>query len=527
MIRFINNSDNGYNNKFYIISVTLFFFSFCTYRIFYSYSLGEEFIITLIPDDAYYYLKIAENKIYKNIWSFDGFNSSSGFHFLYAYICYFILLITDLEFLNLFFLLSFLSVILMTFSLFFTLLFSKKFISKDTYIVSAIPFFYSISFNQTTFMVESPYVIFFLILNLYTIFSNNNLTLNKTIILILCGILGSLARTDFGGFTLILFIVFFISNFFKNNFIALNSFLSLIGSTIGLLFTLLNNYMSTGEFLQSSSKIKYFWSSFSKHSVDPILHVFKNLIFFSSNNKMNFLIILFLIICFMVSLFNIFLKKKFFVNSTLLLITLIFIIIFYMKFYSYNSAAIQPWYVVYFIIPVAVSYPILLDNLIFNIKILSKYKKLGIKLGFVFILIIILKYQNNFNELWVHQKYSLEVSKKIENKIYNEKIGSWNAGTFSYFSKKKIINIDGLVNNEVINYILDGELLNYLIQNKIYSIIDSDYMIFDKKLQERGGYSDKKFVNCLEKIHSFETNYTMWKNENISIYRLKNGCLNN
>ena len=527
MIRFINNSDNGYNNKFYIISVTLFFFSFCTYRIFYSYSLGEEFIITLIPDDAYYYLKIAENKIYKNIWSFDGFNSSSGFHFLYAYICYFILLITDLEFLNLFFLLSFLSVILMTFSLFFTLLFSKKFISKDTYIVSAIPFFYSISFNQTTFMVESPYVIFFLILNLYTIFSNNNLTLNKTIILILCGILGSLARTDFGGFTLILFIVFFISNFFKNNFIALNSFLSLIGSTIGLLFTLLNNYMSTGEFLQSSSKIKYFWSSFSNHSIDPILSLFNNLIFFSTNNKINFLLILFLFICLIVTLYDIFVKKRFFENITLLLITLILIIIFYIKFYSYNSGAIQPWYIVYFIIPIAISYPILLNNLIFKIKILSKYTKFVINLGFIFTLIIIFIFQNNFNELWVHQKYSLEVSKKIKNKINNEKVGSWNAGIFSYFSKKKIINIDGLVNNEVTKYIVDGEILNYLIQNKIYYILDSDYMFFEKNLQDRGGYSDKKFVNCLKKIHSFKTDYTMWKNENISIYRLKNECLNN
>ena len=59
-------------------------------RLIYFYNLTESQLIGIVPDDAFYYLKMAQNKAFLGIWSFDGINTSTGFHLLYGYLLYFI-----------------------------------------------------------------------------------------------------------------------------------------------------------------------------------------------------------------------------------------------------------------------------------------------------------------------------------------------------------------------------------------------------------------------------------------------------
>ena len=62
-----------------------FFFLILFIRLIYLVSLELEVLLTFIPDDSFYYLELGKNFIQKGIWSFDGFNPTSGFHLLYGY----------------------------------------------------------------------------------------------------------------------------------------------------------------------------------------------------------------------------------------------------------------------------------------------------------------------------------------------------------------------------------------------------------------------------------------------------------
>ena len=506
-----------FSKRIDIYFITILFFFICITRIYLASVAGEEFVITLVPDDAFYYLKIAENNINFGIWSFDRINSVSGYHILYAYFCKLILYFTNLNFLTLFILISLLSSIILTISLYLTIIFTKEKISKSYYLVSIIPYFYSIVIMQSTMMVESPFVIFFLILNLFIIF-NKKINLNKKCLLFFIGLFGSLARLDFGGSTLILFIFFYVSSFYNYNIYFKNSLLSLTGSCVGVLLSFLHNKIHSGQFLQGSSNIKYFWSALEGHSYAPILSLFKSIFYFSYTEKIVIFIHIFIFILFFCYIYNLVIKKK--INSTdILLFSSIGIILFYIFFYSFNSSAIQPWYIVYFILPLGLIYNLLFEKLFNSVKI----QKI-IFLLVLFLLFIITRFQYPFNEIWVHQRYSYEVAKKLNHLEISGPIGSWNAGLFSYFSNKKIINIDGLVNNNIQDYIKNNKLLLYLIENKIYYILDSEYMMTEKNLKKRGGYLDENFKECFKKLKTFNSKKTKWKNVNISLYEMKTDC---
>ena len=58
------------------------------------------------------------------------------------------------------------------------------------------------------------------------------------------------------------------------------------------------------------------------------------------------------------------------------------------------------------------------------------------------------------------------------------RIGSWNAGALSFFSKKDIINLDGLVNNDILPYLKKNNLIEYLKKENIKYI--ADYGVFFK-----------------------------------------------
>lgn len=54
-------------------------------RVFYFYISDDKQLISVIPDDAFYYLVLAQNRVEYGFWTFDGTAPASGFHLLYAY----------------------------------------------------------------------------------------------------------------------------------------------------------------------------------------------------------------------------------------------------------------------------------------------------------------------------------------------------------------------------------------------------------------------------------------------------------
>lgn len=58
-----------------------------------------------------------------------------------------------------------------------------------------------------------------------------------------------------------------------------------------------------------------------------------------------------------------------------------------------------------------------------------------------------------------------------------EIVGAWNSGYVQYWSNRKVINLDGLANNEVLDYYKQGNPLEYLRKMNITWIVDNPYYL--------------------------------------------------
>ena len=81
------------------------------------------------------------------------------------------------------------------------------------------------------------------------------------------------------------------------------------------------------------------------------------------------------------------------------------------------------------------------------------------------------------------------------------KIGSWNAGIISYYEGQHIINLDGLMNDEIYPYAKADDLECYFIKKQINYVVDFTAM-FSNYHKSRGGYTHN-LQNWLTPIASF------------------------
>ena len=120
--------------------------------------------------------------------------------------------------------------------------------------------------------------------------------------------------------------------------------------------------------------------------------------------------------------------------------------------------------------------------------------------------------------LWPHQQFTLEAGKYLHDHPVNGKLAAWNAGIVGYYQGGNVVNIDGLVNNEIYPYILSNTLPAYLDSKNITYIIDSQSML-DETFRLRGGYDDPAFIQRLVPIKLFDQGGFDW--QPLTLYRIQ------
>ena len=76
------------------------------------------------------------------------------------------------------------------------------------------------------------------------------------------------------------------------------------------------------------------------------------------------------------------------------------------------------------------------------------------------------------------QEEMLAANQWLEKNVSQEdKIGSFNAGIYAYYSGRTIINLDGVVNNNAFEAIKDSNLISYIHQSGIKYLIDYDHAV--------------------------------------------------
>jgi hypothetical protein len=83
----------------------------------------------------------------------------------------------------------------------------------------------------------------------------------------------------------------------------------------------------------------------------------------------------------------------------------------------------------------------------------------------------------SFDGPWKYQKEMYAAAGILQNLPENARIGSWNAGILGYFAERTVINLDGLVNSNILDYARRRRLDQYIEDNHIEYIADYNIMI--------------------------------------------------
>ncbi len=114
--------------------------------------------------------------------------------------------------------------------------------------------------------------------------------------------------------------------------------------------------------------------------------------------------------------------------------------------------------------------------------------------------------------------YNEGIKWMTENTTPDTIIGSFNSGIYGYFSGRKVVNLDGVINNNAYYAIRDKRLYAYIDEQNISYIIDWDY-IESYYLDRFGG--DENLTNHLERVATITKSDEPHKGLQLVVYKVK------
>jgi len=286
---------------------------------------------------------------------------------------------------------------------------------------------------------------------------------------------------------------------------------------MGVLFTLLHNFIFTDQFLQSSARMKAYWAGFQtpNYFATPFLAAF--LI-----GAAGLLILLFLFLS------AVLLKRnresirsqkfKLAEKGRLMLVASGLCLIGYTIVYAHNGE-IQAWYTANLIMPLLLIMAVVSDY--FKHAIGDLYVMWGCS---VIVLVSILFSTASIYPLaedprWPHQQVMLQAGQYLQQQPPDGRVGAWNAGIVGYFQGGQVVNLDGLVNNDIYDYAVSNRVPDYLDEQRICFIVDFENMLTEESFRQRGGYDRPQWIaDSLEAIEVFDDGRFEWRY--LTLYRI-------
>jgi hypothetical protein len=176
------------------------------------------------------------------------------------------------------------------------------------------------------------------------------------------------------------------------------------------------------------------------------------------------------------------LDKRFYILLNLHIGAICLFYIFFISLtYGYIFYSAREWYYGISILAILIMFVIII-----NIIFLSAENKYFINFSIILIVFVsyfmfqsILKSQELDLGQSPHQKEMLVASEWMKTNLPpNAVVGSWNAGIFGYFSNRQVINLDGLINNDILPHLKKRTLYRYIEKRKINYIVDYSVMIY-------------------------------------------------
>ena len=491
---------------------------------FYVITRPKRVLIGFVPDDAFYELQIARHFLATGKWSFDGIlTTTTGFHLLNVYLMSLFPQLFDPPWLAVKFWMS-VGLLWSIGAIVVTTNFVARRFRPPALLLVVLLFCAPASLSQSLSILEYPYVVLVASLYVSAVFGSSDSYGKRQIYgCALLGILGSLARSDFVGLPLMIFVacaLFETAGGVRRNL--LRSMAGFAGASVGLAAVFAHNYWFGGQLISGSVKAKALWATRLGYRLYPSIETALDTL--GRTRRLSLVIALGVIA---VTLLR-WLQHRRTANGrlegksrTLTRDDLLFIfagsgaIALYVVVYGADGG-IQPWYTASFVIPFVLALAPLFGFL----------ESDAFAQGCAAIGIAILCARNlpqAFKPLWSHQYNMLAMSDYLRQHPVQGQIGSWNAGILGYFLDGGIVNLDGVMNDQIYPYTLNNRLVAYMDTMKVKYVADFPHEIDDVNCATSFGYSIDELTTRLQPVYSipkFESD-AYWTD--FTLYRLSSG----
>ena len=496
--------------------------------------LPEGILVQHIPDDAFYYLVLAKNYVTLGRWTFDGTSTSTGFHLMWGYIlALFYKIAPAITFKEIFVIASALGAVSLSVAAGLCVSSVRRIYGPQSAWAAVVILFSALSLLQATWMMESSLVILMGSLLLFQISADiQRVTYRNLAIAILLGLLGSMARSDFGLLPLWLFVACAVLARIERKWLPQAKLAAgqLIGSSLGVLIVLMHSYKVSGHLVQASAQTKLWWVTVQGKSVVPSLRVAENTLSplynsvapfqynVWSSHLMEFIgyksrtVIAAIVLIGIVRL----LLRSLRTRPAVFAVCMILLIASYSFFYRFDGA-VQDWYVANYEIPLILLVAAAWSSITPRWFVVARTLVVAmVILGSLF--------SFRAHAPWQEAMYrsGILISKHPEWKP----VGAWNAGIMHYFAGDGVVNLDGLVNDDLVPDIKKQHLASYVARRKIRYIIESPD-IFTGILAERSGIGDGKLYACVsdKKVLFPRDPFDVFDHTHITMFRLDPACL--
>lgn len=410
-----------------------------------------ELLITVVPDDAFYYLRLAHNRVAVELWSFDQHSVTSGFHVLYAY------LLAAVEWLfgpvienwlQGFMVISVLSTLCFMVAAYLVVRTGERLFGRAAAWWGLIVFTGSWTSQLTTMMMEAPLVALSAAVVLALTVDERTPSRIAGVALVAVGWVAALSRADFALLPGVLWLVLLVVARQEKPQLRRASLL-LAGAVAGVVTTLLHSYVVTGHLAPSSALVKLQWSlRAGPDQLAPQLLLLAGIAaafgFVSWHLGRR--------------------RSPALAFEPISLGCLITLLGYLFVFYVIGSRGVQPWYQVLFLAPLAI---LVMAAATFMSARLSR-----IAVAALVSLAVLTSVMAMIVPRWPWQTGMYHAAQKLAERPEIAYFGSWNAGIVAVVSGRQVTNLDGLVDDQAASAAAAGRLYEYLRERRIEYLVD-------------------------------------------------------
>jgi hypothetical protein len=298
----------------------------------------------------------------------------------------------------------------------------------------------------------------------------------------------------------------------------------LAGATLALLLTFWHTYALSGHVLGGSTRTKMLWASRSSFSLQPFWQLSLDALGMPQRGRSR--VVLFLLVVLIVAgtllpawrNLRLCLHELSLPQANLCVVSLLALVA-YMVLFGMNPSALD-WYTSTIMLPVCI--------------IVAACTALVWRLGRPALRMLAVVYwcalvayaaADGFIERGHMQLLYYKAAVQLRQELPGVRIGCWSCGILSFYSagpqRPPLINLDGLVNDDVYPYIKSNNLASYIVDQHIRYLLDESAYIETRRPRILGGYDSERFLKMPSLVQAFPYSATANEFTVLSLYRLE------